>query len=126
MGKKRTAHAYELELKRMIRSRTGEDCEEWLLPQIRATAMNMELLDKVQEELMSSPKLVTLGLGSTKQQKSEVSPLLAYYLKLQAEYRLQLQALGLNFNATPSKITENTKKGGAEHDKLSALLEGLK
>ena len=38
MSKDRTAHAYELELRKMIKSRTGADMEPWLLPQVRATA----------------------------------------------------------------------------------------
>ena len=47
----------------------------------------------------------------------------AYYLKLQAELRLQFQALGLNWNSTPSKIKEDVKKGvDTEKDGLRNLL----
>lgn len=61
MAKQRTAHAYELELRKMIKSRTGADMEAWLLPQVRATASNMVMLDKVQAELEATESLVTLA-----------------------------------------------------------------
>ena len=51
MAKAKTAKQYEAELRRMIKSRTGADCEAWLTPQVRTTAMNMVMLDKVQGEL---------------------------------------------------------------------------
>ena len=37
MAKQRTAHAYELELRKMIKSRTGADMEAWLLQIGRAS-----------------------------------------------------------------------------------------
>ena len=76
MAKDRTAHAYELELRKMIKSRTGADMEPWLLPQVRATAANMVMLDKVQEELLNLDYLVAPVSGSMGQYKNEVSPLL--------------------------------------------------
>ena len=53
------------------------------------------------------------------------SPLLAHYDKLQRTLLQQYEALGINYRATPSKIKENTKKGGEEHDKLSNLLNDI-
>ena len=95
MAKQRTAHAYELELRKMIKSRTGADMEPWLLPQVRATASNMVMLDKVQAELEATDSLVTLVSGSMAQMKNEVS----------------------------SKVKEDTKKGvDTEKDGLSNLL----
>ena len=123
MAKQRTAHAYELELRKMIKSRTGADMEMWLLPQVRATASNMVMLDKVQRELESADELVTLVPGSQGQMKNEVSPLLPHYDKLQRTLLMQLEALGLNYSTTPSKVKEDTKKGvDAEKDGLSNLL----
>ena len=123
MAKERTAHAYELELRKMIKSRTGADMELWLLPQVRATAANMVMLDKVQKELEESESLVTLVAGSMAQMKSEVSPLLPYYDKMQRTLLMQFEALGLNYKTTPSKVKEDTKKGlDTEHDGLSNLL----
>ena len=123
MAKQRTAHAYELELRKMIKSRTGADMEAWLLPQVRATASNMVMLDKVQAELEDTKKLVNLMPGSTSQIKNEVNPLLPYYDKMQRTLMLQFEAIGLNYKTTPSKVKEDTKKGvDTEKDGLSNLL----
>lgn len=123
MAKQRTAHAYELELRKMIKSRTGADMEAWLLPQVRATASNMVMLDKVQAELEGTSRLVTMMPGSTSQLKNEVNPLLPYYDKMQRTLMLQFEAIGLNYKVTPSKVKEDTKKGvDTEKDGLSNLL----
>ena len=123
MSKTKTAHAYELELRKMIKSRTGADMELWLLPQVRATASNMVMLDKVQRELEKADDLVTLMPGSQGQMKSEVSPLLPHYDKMQRTLLMQLEALGLNYSTTPSKVKEDTKKGvDTEKDGLTKLL----
>lgn len=123
MAKQRTAHTYELELRKMIKSRTGADMEPWLLPQVRATASNMVMLDKVQAELEDTSRLVTLMPGSTAQMKNEVNPLLPYYDKMQRTLMLQFEAIGLNYKVTPSKVKEDTKKGvDAEKDGLGNLL----
>lgn len=125
MAKQKTAHAYELELRKMIQSRTGAEMEPWLLPQVRATASNMVMLDKVQQELLDTTDLVTLVPGSQGQMKSEVSPLLPYYDKLQRTLLMQFESIGLNYKTTPSKVKEDTKKGGETHDKLSNLLNDI-
>ena len=123
MAKQRTAHAYELELRKMIKSRTGADMEPWLLPQVRATASNMVMLDKVQAELEDTKRFVIMMPGSTAQMKNEVNPLLPYYDKMQRTLMLQFEAIGLNYKTTPSKVKEDTKKGvDAEKDGLSNLL----
>ena len=127
MAKPRTAHAYELELRKMIKSRTGADMELWLLPQVRATASNMVMLDKVQRELEKADDLVTLMPGSQGQMKSEVSPLLPHYDKMQRTLLMQLEALGLNYSTTPSKVKEDTKKGiDTEREGLSGVINQAK
>lgn len=125
MTKKKTAHAYDLELRKMIKNRTGANCEPWLIPQVRSTAMNLVMLDKIQAELEETNSLVTIQAGSMAQMKNEVNPLLPYYDKLQRTLLMQFEALGLNYRTTPSKVTENTKKGGEDHDKLSSLLNDI-
>ena len=123
MAKQKTAHAYELELRKMIKSRTGADMEAWLLPQVRATASNMVMLDKVQAELEGTKTLVMPVSGSMKQMKNEVSPRLPYYDKMQRTLMLQFEAIGLNYKTTPSKVKEDTKRGvDTEKDGLSNLL----
>ena len=127
MSKTKTAHAYELELRKMIKSRTGADMELWLLPQVRATASNMVMLDKVQRELEKADDLVTLMPGSQGQMKSEVSPLLPHYDKMQRTLLMQLEALGLNYSTTPSKVKEDTKKGiDTEREGLSGVINQAK
>jgi hypothetical protein len=112
MAKQKTAHAYELELRKMIESRTGAKMEMWLLPQVRATAMNEVMLDQIQEELTNGTrKLADWGDGSTGQMKFEAHPLLPHYDKLQRTLLMQYEALGLNYSTTPSKVKEDTKKG---------------
>ena len=124
MAKQRTAHAYELELRKMIEARTGAKMELWLLPQVRATAMNEVMLDQIQEELTNGTrKVADWGDGSTGQMKFEAHPLLAHYDKLQRTLLMQFEAIGLNWNATPSKIKEDTKKGvDSERDGLMSRI----
>ena len=119
MAKTKTAHAYELELRKMIESRTGAKMEVWLLPQVRATAMNQVMLDKIQEELTcGTRKLADWNDGSTGQMKFEEHPLLKTYDKLQRTLLLQFEALGLNYKTTPSKVKEDTKKGVDDDDPM--------
>ena len=110
---------------RMIEKRTGAEFDEFLLPQVQTTAQCWMMTNRVHKELMKERDFIRLVDGSMGQQKQEVNPLLPYYLKLQGELRLQFEALGLNYRATPSKITENTKQGGEEHDKLKELLSDI-
>lgn len=127
MAKKKTAHAYELELRQMIKHRTGADMEPWLLPQVRATAGNMVMLDKIQEELEAEKNLVSLVAGSMAQMKNEVNPLLPYYDKLQRTLMMQFEAIGLNYKTTPSKVKEDTKKGiDTEREGLSGVINQAK
>ena len=118
-----TIGGYENLLISMIEKRTGSEFDEFLLPQVSACAQTWMMLNRVHRDLMKAKTLVDTVWGSQNQQKDEVNPLLPYYLKLQAELRLQFQALGLNWNATPSKIKEDTKRGvDTEKDGLSNLL----
>ena len=126
MAKQRTVHAYELELRKMIKSRTGEEMEAWLTPQVRATAMNMVMLDKIQTELLDGD-LMQLVPGSMGQMKNEPSPLLPHYDKVQRTLLMQLEALGLNYSTTPSKVKEDTKKGvDTDTDPMAAFYEQVR
>lgn len=127
MARKKTQSTYEKELTKMIASRTGVPMEEWLNPQVRATASNMVILDRIQEEIMNSRSLVDAVKGSTGQIKNEPSPLLPYYDKIQRTLMEQLKSLGLNYSSTPSKVKEDTKKGvDTEKDGLANLLTDAK
>ena len=124
MAKQKTAHAYELELRKMIEARTGAKMELWLMPQVRATAMNEVMLDQIQDELCNGKRrLADWGDGSTGQIKFEAHPLLSHYDKLQRTLLMQFEALGLNYSTTPSKVREDTKKGvDTEKDGLASML----
>jgi hypothetical protein len=124
MAKQKTAHAYELELRKMIEARTGAKMELWLMPQVRATAKNEVMLDQIQDELFNGTrKLADWGDGSTGQMKFEAHPLLPHYDKLQRTLLMQFEALGLNYSTTPSKVKEDTKKGvDAERDGLMSRI----
>jgi hypothetical protein len=126
MAKQRTAHAYELELRKMIEARTGAKMEVWLLPQVRATAMNQVMLDQIQEELTNGTrKLADWNDGSTGQMKFEEHPLLKTYDKLQRTLLLQFEALGLNYKTTPSKVKEDTKKGVDDDDPMVKFYKNM-
>ena len=118
-----TIGGYENLLFSMIEKRTGVEFDEFLLPQVSACAQTWMMMNRVYRDLMKAKTLVDTVMGSMTQQKDQVNPLLPYYLKLQAELRLQFQSLGLNWNSTPSKIKEDTKKGvDTEKDGLTKLL----
>ena len=120
MARKKTAHQYELDIKRMIEARNGT-FDAWLQPQLEATAMNRVMLAKIQEELEQENSLLIPMTGSMGQAKMDAHPLLAHYDKLQRTLIQQYEALGLNFRTTPSKVTENTKKGVDENDPMVAF-----
>ena len=125
MAKGKTAHAYELELRKMIKSRTGADMEPWLLPQVRATAMNMVMLDKIQTTLYDeNTKLADWYQGSTGQMKFDAHPLMPHYDKMQRTLMLQFEALGLNYKTTPSKVKQDTKKDVDEADPMAKYYKG--
>ena len=119
MAKGKSATAYVAELKKMIKARTGAEMEPWLMPQVRATASNMVVLDKIQTEIEGLEQLTEYVPGSMGQMKKEVSPLLPHYDKAQRTLLMQLEALGLNYSTTPSKVKEDTKKGVDEEDPMA-------
>ena len=96
------------------------------LEDVAETAANMVLLDKMQEELAGAVHLVVSSTGSTGQPKNEVSPLLPHYDKLQRTLLMQLEALGLNYSTTPSKVKEDTRKGVDESDPMVTFYTNAK
>lgn len=118
---------YEKMLVAMIERRTGADFDEFLRPQVLSCSQTWQMLNRIHNDLMAEVSLIDSTVGSRKQQKYDVNPLLPYYLKLQAELRLQFQALGLNYAATPSKIKEDTRKGvDTESDAMAQLYKDAK
>ena len=118
----RTITGYEELLISMIEKRTNSEFDEYLLPQVSACAQTWMMLNRVHKDLMAEKSLIDQVSGSMGQSKYEVNALLPYYLKLQAELRLQFQSLGLNWNATPSKIKEDTKRGVDTTDPMAKMM----
>lgn len=94
MAKKKTTQDYIEELKEGIKQKTDKGCDPWLMPILRSTAMNMVILDKIQEQL-EKDNMVELMDGSMGQQKVNVHPLLDKYDKMQNTLVKQFEALGL-------------------------------
>ena len=100
---------YIEELKDMIQqANDGKPFSPWLLPQLRATAMNMVIIDKLQSAIEAEESLTSSMTGSMGQQKIEVSPLLDKYYKAQSVLIDQFAALGLN--------NKGKRKGGKGED----------
>lgn len=114
---------YERILKKRVEMRTGNHFEEWLEPQLHAAALCWQMLEKVQDELMTG-RLITEREGSKEQKYAEVNPLLPTYKELQRTMIQHYEALGLNYKATPSKIKEDTKKGVDEDDPMIQYYKG--
>ena len=98
---------YIKELQDMIQKRTGKPFELWLMPQLRATAQNMVLLDRIQEAIALEDDLTTSMTGSMGQQKIDVNPLLLQSDKCQRTLLQQFEALGLNYNTAKGKVATN-------------------
>jgi ribosomal protein S19E (S16A) len=108
---------YIEELKEMIKLRTGKEFELWLMPQLRVTAQNMVLLDRIQEQIAIEDDLTTSMTGSMGQQKIDVNPLLLQSDKCQRTLLQQFEALGLNYNTAKGKVASN---GGSASDNPAA------
>ena len=118
MAKPKSADAYEKEIVKMIEARNGS-FDNWLTPQVESAAMNRVILAQIHGEIASAKNLTITVSGSMGQEKREPHPLLAVYDKMQRTLLQQYAALGLNYNATPSKINEPTGKAAKENDPLT-------
>ncbi len=125
MAKIKSKSAYEKELKDMIESRTGKKFDPFLLPQVKAAAGMMRMIDKIDEQL-DKEDLIYLEVGSADQTKKVVNPLLSVYDKSQRTLNQLLTSLGLTYGATPSKINESTKETDVNKlDKIDEMYAGM-
>lgn len=85
------------ELKTMIEKRNDGSFDPWLIPLLRATAMNMVILDRLQDKL-ETEEVTSSMTGSMGQQKIDVHPLLDKYDKMQNTLIKQFEKLGLTAN----------------------------
>jgi hypothetical protein len=98
MAKKNTTQDYITELKEMISNKNDGSFDPWLTPMLRAAAMNMVILDRMQEKL-EKEEITNSMTGSMGQQKIDVHPLLDKYDKMQNTLVRQFEALGLTAKA---------------------------
>lgn len=125
MAKIKSKSAYEKELKDMIESRTGKKFDPFLLPQVKAAAGMMRMIDKIDKQL-DKEDLTYLEVGSAEQMKKVVNPLLSVYDKSQRTLNQLLTSLGLTYGATPSKINESTKETDVNKlDKIDEMYAGM-
>ena len=125
MAQIKSKSAYEKELKDMIESRTGKKFDPFLLPQVKAAAGMMRMIDKIDEQL-DKEDLTYLEVGSAEQMKKVVNPLLSVYDKSQRTLNQLLTSLGLTYGATPSKINESTKETEVNKlDKIDEMYAGM-
>lgn len=119
---------YIEELKNSVQQRTGKPFEIWLLPQVRATASNMVILETIQDAIINIKQedLTSSMVGSTGQQKIVVNPLIDKYNALNKILLQQFAALGLNFNTAKGKVSSNEGKNNNDSDPLLQFFEDAK
>ena len=93
MAKSKTQE-YIDELKTFVKHRNDGAFDPWLMPIVRATAMNMVILDRLQDKL-ETEEVTSSMTGSMGQQKIDVHPLLDKYDKMQNTLIKQFEKLGL-------------------------------
>ena len=126
MGKSRTVSALG-QVARFIRGEADANMEDIECSLILENGNRLEYSfeikgGEIQSEILDSDSLIVPVLGSQGQMKNEVSPLLPHYDKAQRTLLMQLEALGLNYSTTPSKVKEDTRKGVSENDTLTNTL----
>lgn len=125
MPKLKSVEYYQEQIIEMVRSRNGK-FDAWLLPQVESAAMNRVMLAKIQNEMADEKSLVVSVDGSMGQKKREAHPLLAVYDKMQRTLLLQYKAIGLNYDATPSKINEPTGNAAMQDDPMLSFYKDYK
>lgn len=120
---KDSSKGYEDQLCNLIRQKTNKDPDPWLMPQIRATASNMVVIDRVQQEL-ENQSMVIITTGSMGQQKNEVNPLIPYYERLQRTLMLQYQAIGLTNRSEGG--TKSTPEQPVDIDPMAEFYKNAK
>jgi hypothetical protein len=113
------------DLKAQVEERTGLPFPEFLLPIVRLTSSNLQMIDHIHEKILED-NLISIETGSMGQSKVVVTPLLPYYDKLQRTATVQLEKIGLTYSATPSKITLSTKNGGMGDDPMEQFLKAAR
>lgn len=112
---------YTDKLKTLVHDRKGH-VDGFLDAQIMVTAHCWMILDKIGHELEKVP-MTLIETGSNGQQKTILNPLLAQYDRTSRTLKAHLGALGINFDATPSKVSETDQDG--KTSALSDFINGI-
>jgi hypothetical protein len=118
-SKTKTTQEYIEELKTSIQQKTGSVLEPWLMPMLRTTAMNMVILDRIQEKLEEEDMTSSMQ-GSMGQQKIEVNPLIDKYNNTVNTLIKLFKALGLSYDTASGKIA-SADDGDNDDPVLAAL-----
>lgn len=125
MSKRTSYKSYYNTLVKMIEKRTGAEFDAFLTPNVETAAKCWQMLDKMHDELIAGD-MTSLEVGSMGQQKTIIHPLIPAYNQLHRTMLEHFEALGLNFRSTPSKMTENTKRGVDDTDPMVEFYKNSK
>lgn len=106
---------YEKKIKKALKDRNGK-VNSWEELQIEKTARLWLMRDRVADELDMERSFIRMGTGSTKQPTENLDPRLALLEKFDRTLTADLTAIGLNYNTTPTKVRESTRK---EEDEMA-------
>lgn len=117
---------YVKDIEAAIIDREGK-VKPFLQLQIHKTARLWQMRDRLAAELDMEDSFMMFGIGSTKQMTQTIDPRLTSLEKLERTLTSDLAALGLNYNANPTRIRENAKRGADdEKDELKSLIDAAK
>lgn len=95
--------------------------------QIRKVARLWEKVDRLHDELDMESQFIRYGQGSTKQMTENIDPRLSILEKYERTLDAVLTSIGLTYNSTPSKITDDKRRGvDTKKDALNKNLENAK
>jgi hypothetical protein len=107
--KQKGTNGYVMELNKLVKAEYNGEIPAKLTILIRKTAMDMQMMDRISDELMSLDSLTSTKFGSMAQEKTEVSPLIPYYDKLSSRVTDDLYNLGLTARKQAVKVEDPGK-----------------
>jgi hypothetical protein len=107
--KQKGTNGYVAELNKLVKAEYNGEIPAKLTILIRKTAMDMQMMDRISDELMSLDSLTSTKFGSMAQEKTEVSPLIPYYDKLSSRVTDDLYNLGLTARKQAVKVEDTGK-----------------
>jgi hypothetical protein len=107
--KQKGTNGYVAELNKLVKAEYNGEIPAKLTILIHKTAMDMQMMDRISDELMSLDSLTSTKFGSMAQEKTEVSPLIPYYDKLSSRVTDDLYNLGLTARKQAVKVEDPGK-----------------